>query len=226
MGYFTPELFQFLRQLKRNNDRAWFAKNKNRYIDDVQEPVLQFVADVGAGLRKLSPHLLADPRPSGGSMTRIYRDTRFSKDKSPYKTMVGIRFPHKSAGEVHAPGLYLRLEPGDVFIGAGIWRPDTKTTTRIREAIVEGSAVWKKAVHATPFTAGFQLSGDSLTRAPRGFDPEHPLIEDLKRKDFIGIRVLDEKTAMSDRFLHSFLAMCRDGVPLVRFLCNALGLPF
>jgi uncharacterized protein (TIGR02453 family) len=92
MGYFTPELFQFLRQLKRNNDRAWFAKNKNRYIDDVQEPVLQFVADVGAGLRKLSPHLLADPRPSGGSMTRIYRDTRFSKDKAPYKTMVGIRF--------------------------------------------------------------------------------------------------------------------------------------
>ena len=59
MGYFTPELFQFLRQLKRNNDRAWFAKNKNRYIDDVQEPVLQFVVDVGAGLRKLSPHLLA-----------------------------------------------------------------------------------------------------------------------------------------------------------------------
>ena len=226
MGHFSPELFQFLRQLKRNNDRAWFGKNKERYIEDVQEPVLQFVADAGAGLRKISPHLVADPRPSGGSMFRIYRDTRFSKDKSPYKTAVGIRFPHRSSRDVHAPGLYLHLEPGEVFIGAGIWHPDAKTTTKIREAIVERPAAWKKAVRTAPFSTAFELSGDALTRAPRGFDPEHPLVDDLKRKDFIGIRVLDENTASSERFLHSFLSMCRDGVPLVRFLCDALGLPF
>ena len=226
MGHITPELFQFLRQLKRNNDREWFAKNKQRYIEDVQEPVLQFVSDAGVGLRKISTNLVADPRPSGGSMFRIYRDTRFSKDKSPYKTAVGIRFPHRSSRDVHAPGLYLHLEPGEVFIGAGIWHPDAKTTTKIREAIVERPAAWKKAVYSAPFSANFELSGDSLSRPPRGFDPEHPLIDDLKRKDFIGIRVLDERTATSDRFLHSFVAMCRDGVPLVRFLCDALGLPF
>ncbi len=226
MGHITPELFQFLRQLKRNNDRAWFAKNKQRYVEDVQEPVLQFVADAGVGLRKISANLVADPRPSGGSMFRIYRDTRFSKDKSPFKTAVGVRFPHRSSRDVHAPGLYLHLEPGEVFIGAGIWHPDTKTTTKIREAIVEKPAAWKKAVRTAPFSTAFELSGDTLSRAPLGFDPEHPLVDDLKRKDFIGIRVLDEKTATSDRFLHSFLAMCRDGVPLLRFLCDALGLPF
>lgn len=226
MGHITPELFQFLRQLKRNNDRAWFAKNKQRYLEDVQEPVLQFVADVAVGLRKISPNLVADPRPSGGSMFRIYRDTRFAKDKSPYKTAVGIRFPHRSARDVHAPGLYLHLEPGEVFIGAGIWHPDSKTTQKIREAIVDRPVAWKKATRSAPFAGAFELSGDALTRAPRGFDPEHPLVEDLKRKDFIGIRVLDENTATSERFLHSFLAMCKDGVPLVRFLCDALGLPF
>jgi uncharacterized protein (TIGR02453 family) len=226
MGHFSPELFQFLRQLKRNNDRAWFAKNKERYIEDVQEPVLQFVADAGVGLRKISANLVADPRPSGGSMFRIYRDTRFAKDKSPYKTAVGIRFPHRSSRDVHAPGLYLHLEPGEVFIGAGIWHPDSKTTTKIREAIVERPAAWKKAVRSAPFATAFELSGDTLTRAPRGFDPEHPLVDDLRRKDFIGIRVLDENTATSERFLHSFLSMSRDGVPLLRFLCDALGLPF
>src|SRR5919197_1365911 len=111
MGHFTPELFQFLRQLKRNNDRDWFAKNKQRYIDDVQQPVLDFVSDVGAGLRKLSKNLVADPRPSGGSMFRIYRDTRFSKDKSPYKTAVGIHFRHERAQDAHAPGYYLHIGP-------------------------------------------------------------------------------------------------------------------
>jgi uncharacterized protein (TIGR02453 family) len=226
MGHFTPELFQFLRQLKRNNDRDWFAKNKQRYIDDVQQPVLDFVSDVGAGLRKISKNLVADPRPVGGSMFRIYRDTRFSKDKSPYKTAVGIRFPHRGARDVHAPGLYLHLEPGDVFIGAGIWHPDGKTTTMIRDAIVEKPAAWKKAVLGPPFTSAYELSGDVLTRPPRGYDPEHPFVEDLKRKDFIGIRVLDENTATSERFLDSFLSMSRDATPLLRFLCDALALPF
>ena len=226
MGHITPELFQFLTQLKRHNDRAWFARNKQRYLEDVQEPVFGFIADAGGGLRKISTNLVADPRRSGGSMFRIYRDTRFSKDKSPYKTAVGIRFPHRSARDKYAPGFYLHLEPGDVFILAGIAHADTKTTTKIREAIVDRPAVWRKAVRTAPFSTAFELSGDSLSRPPRGFDPQHPLVEDLKRKDFVGIRVLDERTATSDLFLSSFLSACRDGVPLLRFLCDALGLQF
>jgi uncharacterized protein (TIGR02453 family) len=226
MSHFTPELFQFLRQLKRNNNREWFAKNKERYLGEVQQPVLRFVADVGTGLRKISTNLVADPRPAGGSMFRIYRDTRFSTDKSPYKTAVGIRFPLRSARDVHAPGLYLHLEPGNVFVGAGIRQQDPKTTTTIREAIVERPAAWRKAVRTPPFSPVFELSGDSLARPPRGFDPEHPLIDDLRRKAFIGVRVLDESTATSEQFLQSFLSMSRDGVPLLCFLCDALGLAF
>jgi len=226
MGYFTPELFTFLRQLKRNNNREWFNKNKERYVEEVQQPALEFVSAVGPGLRKISQNFLADPRPVGGSMFRIYRDTRFSKDKTPYKTHVGISFGHRANKDVHSPGFYLHLEPGEVFVGAGIWHPDTKAATAIRESIVERPAAWKKAAHAAPFTKSFELSSDSLVRAPRGFDPEHPLVDDLRRKDFIGMRSFDEKTATSARFLETFLGACREASPLVRFLCESLGVAY
>ena len=226
MGYFTPELFTFLRQLKRNNNRDWFNKNKERYVEDVQQPALDFVASVAPGLRKISPNFVADPRPVGGSMFRIYRDTRFSKDKTPYKTHVGISFGHRTGKDVHSPGFYLHLEPGEVFLGAGIWHPDTKSATAIRQAIVDRPAAWKKAAHATAFTKAFRLSSESLVRAPRGFDPEHPLVDDLRRKDFIAIRQLDEKSATSARFGDTFLSACRDAGPLVRFLCEALGVGY
>ena len=223
MGYFSPELFTFLRQLKRNNNREWFTKNKERYVEDVQQPVLDFVESVAPGLRKISKNFVADPRPSGGSMFRIYRDVRFAKDKSPYKTAVGIRFPHRAAGDVHSPGFYLHLEPAEVFIGAGIWQPDTKTAITIRESIVERPGPWKKAAHNPPFSKSYSLMDDRLARAPRGFDPEHPLMDDLRLKNFIGIRPLDERTATSERFLDTFLSACRDASSFVRFLCDAVG---
>ena len=223
MGYFTPELFQFLRRLKRNNNREWFNKNKDRYIEDVQQPVLDFVAAVGPGLSKISKNFLADPRPSGGSMFRIPRDVRFSKDKSLYKTAVGVNFGHRARKDVHYPGFYLHLEPAEVFVGAGIWQPDTKTATMIRESIVERPAQWKKVAHGAPFSKGYQLMDDALVRAPRGFDPEHPLVDDLRLKSFIGIRTLDERTATSARFLDTFLSACRDAGPFVKFLCEAVG---
>ena len=177
-------------------------------------------------MRKISPSFRADARPVGGSLFRIYRDTRFSKDKTPYKTHVGISFGHRSGKDVHSPGFYLHLEPGEVFVGAGIWHPDTKAATAIRTAIVERPAVWKKAAHGAPFAKTFRLSSDSLVRAPRGFDPDHPLVDDLRRKDFIGIREFDEKTASSPRFLDTFLGACRDASPLVRFLCEAVGVGY
>jgi uncharacterized protein (TIGR02453 family) len=226
MGYFTDDFFTFLKQLKRNNNREWFNKNKQRYTENVQEPALDFIEAVGPGLRKISANVVADPRPVGGSMFRIYRDTRFSSDKTPYKTAVGIRFPHRAAREVHSPGFYLHLEPGETFIGAGIWHPETKTASMIRESIVERPQQWKKAVHAGPFKKTYSLSGDSLKRPPRGVDPQHSFIEDLKRKDFIGIKMLDERTTTSDRFLETFLSVCRDGVPLMKFLCDAVGVPW
>src|SRR5215471_15655464 len=149
---FGPELFSFLADLRANNNRDWFAANKQRYEEQLLEPALAFINAFGPRLEKISPHFRADARPSGGSLFRIYRDTRFSKDKSPYKTNVGIHFRHERAKDAHAPGYYLHIGPGEVFVGGGIWRPDTETATAIREAIVADPEHWKRATHNNTFT--------------------------------------------------------------------------
>src|SRR5918994_181068 len=174
---FGPGLFAFLAELREHNDRDWFAGNKDRYEAHVLEPALAFVEDFGYRLQEISPHFAADPRRSGGSLFRIYRDTRFSKDKSPYKTNTGMHFRHKRAKDVHAPGYYLHLAPGEVFAGGGIWHPDGPTLTAIRQAIVDDPDRWRAA------TEGLELGGEALKRVPNGFDKEHPYAEDLKRKD-------------------------------------------
>ncbi len=178
---FGPDLFPFLRELSKNNNRMWFEENRARYEDHVQAPALRFVAAVGPGLGKVSPYLVADPRPIGGSVMRIYRDIRFSKDKTPYKTAVGIRFMNGSAGmgEGHAPGFFLRLAPGDSWVYAGVWQMEGPPLDAVRKSIVDRSAQWKKVRAAVP-----EIEGEALKRPPAGYDPSHPFIEDIKRKGF------------------------------------------
>jgi uncharacterized protein (TIGR02453 family) len=223
---FDPELFDFLRDLREHNDRDWFAANKPRYEQFVLEPALAFVEDFAPRLEKISPHLRADPRPSGGSLFRIYRDTRFSKDKTPYKTNVGIHFRHELAKDAYAPGFYLHLSPGEVFAGGGIWHPDTPTVTKIREAIVSDPDGWRKATRTGAFAKTFRLGGDSLKRPPSGFDADHPLIDDLKRKDFFGWTELTERDVTSPSFLDVYARLCRTAAPLMRFLCEAVGVRY
>ncbi len=225
-AHFSPALFQFLRDLEANNQRDWFQANKSRYEDHAKEPALQFISDFGPQLETISRHFAADPRPVGGSLFRIYRDTRFARDKSPYKTHLGIQFRHRQARDAHAPGFYLHLEPGQVMAAAGIWHPDSAAQKRIREAMVEEPDRWRQSVGDPRFAARFELGGDSLKRPPRGYDPEHPLIEDLKRKDFYGFTRLTQAQATADDFLLRFADACRDAAPLVRFLCRALDVPF
>ena len=222
---FSPALFAFLKELRDNNTREWFADNKARYQHDVQEPALEFIAAFEAPLGKISPNFRADARPSGGSLFRIHRDVRFSKDKTPYKTQVGIHFRHRSAGDAHAPGFYLHLEPGGVFAAAGMWRPDTPSQRSIRNAIAGDARAWKRAI-GPPFSKTYGLIGDSLKRPPPGYPSDHPLIEDLKRKDFVGEAHLSERDVTSAGFLGRYARLCRDAVPLLRFLCKAVGVPF
>lgn len=219
-SYFSAEVFQFLRQLKKNNDREWFAANKERYHKVIVDPALAFIADFAAPLAGLAPHFVADPRPTRGSLFRIYRDTRFSGDKTPFKTHVGIHFRHESGKDVHAPLYYLHLEPGGCFLGAGIWHPDSRTLTKLRSAIVANPAQWKKA------TGKLELGGDSLSRPPKGFSAEHPLIEDLKRKDYIAAADLSEELICSAAFMKEFTAHCRKMTALVEFTTKAVGLKF
>jgi uncharacterized protein (TIGR02453 family) len=224
--YMTPELFQFFRELQANNNRDWFQANKPRYESQVREPLLRFITDFGVRLAEISPHYVADARKSGGSLFRINRDIRFSKDKSPYKTMAGIQFRHESGKDVHAPGFYLHLEPDSIFGGIGIWHPDTQTLNKIRDAIVENPDRWQQIVTAETFTARFKLSGDSLKRGPKGYDPDHPLIEDLKRKDFIAGAPFTEAEVCAPDFIDRFAETCRVGAPFVGFLTTAIGLPW
>lgn len=224
--YFTPASFAFLKELAAHNERSWFQENKERYERDVRGPALSFVADFAPRLKKISPHFRADPRPVGGSLFRIYRDTRFSKDKSPYKTHTGLQFRHDQGKDAHCPGFYLHVEPGNCFVGVGIWHPDGPTTRAIREAIVEDPTGWKRASRGRRFLDSFTLSGDRLKRPPRGFDPEHPLVDDLMWKDFIAVSRLTRKTVTGADFMDVFAELCRAGAPFVRYLCKAVGVPF
>ena len=223
---FDNELFEFLRQLRENNTREWFQDNKDRYEEHVKHPALQFISDFGPRLRKISPNFDADPRPVGGALFRIYRDVRFSKDKSPYKTSVGIQFRHKQAKDVHCPGFYLHLEPGECFVGLGIWHPDGPTLKSIRSHLDADPTRWKRTLGAKGFARNFKLAGESLKRAPKGYDPDHPLIEDLKRKDFIAFTKLTQKAITSPGFLDEYGRLCEAGAPFVRYLCDATGVPF
>ena len=225
-SYITPELFSFFTELKTNNNQAWFQANKQRYESQVREPLLRFITDFGLRLAEISPHYLADPRKSGGSLFRINRDVRFSKDKSPYKTTAGIQFRHESGKDVHAPGFYLHLEPGGVFMGAGIWQPDNKALGKIRDAIVDNPDLWQQVKSDDAFAKIFTLGGDSLKRAPKGYDPEHPLIDDLKRKDFIASTSLTEVEACEADFIDRFADMCRTTSPFMAFLTTVIGLPW
>jgi uncharacterized protein (TIGR02453 family) len=221
---FSPALFDFLRELKRNNNRDWFQANKSRYEKDVKDPLLVFIADFADRVPEISPHIAAIPRATGGSMFRIYRDMRFSKDKTPYKTAAALHFRHERGKDVHAPGYYLHLEPGSVFMGAGIWKPDGETVTRIRSRIDAKPAEWQEIIGNITFTSTFSLEGDSLKRPPRGYDPDHPLILDLKRKDFIGSTELSEEIVLRDDFLDFYVDLCLKSAPLMRFICLSTGL--
>lgn len=221
--FFTPELFRFLRALKSHNDRDWFLKNKERYENEVKQPMLRFIADFAPRLRGISRNFVADPKPVGGSMFRIYRDVRFSEDKSPYKTHVAAHFPHRRAwdsGEsVHAPGFYIHLEPGECFVGGGLWRPDSVATARVRNTILDHPDKWKKIRRS-----GLEIEGESLKRPPHGFDSEHPFIEDLKRKDYVTSITFTERQACAPDFLDRITKGCTKTGVLVEFLCDALGM--
>ena len=225
--YFTPALFAFLRDLAENNDRDWFKARQDEYERHVREPALDFVTDFAPSLGRLSPYFVADSRKVGGSVFRIQRDTRFSKDKTPYKTHVGIQFRHhRSTDDVHAPGYYLHLEPGGCYAGLGMWHPATEDAGRIRSAIVDRPQQWRRATHGPRFRDVFTLDGDTLKRPPQGFDPEHPLVEDLKRKDFVAGARLTQRSVTSSTFLDDYAAMLANASPFMRFLCDAVGVEF
>lgn len=227
--YFTPALFKFLRELEQNNEKRWWEENKDRYIDTIREPALDFIEDFGKKLETISPHFVADTRTNGGSLMRPYRDVRFSKDKTPYKTNVGIQFRHEQGKDVHAPGFYVHLAPGENFIGIGLWNPETAVARAIRQKINDDPLQWKKAAHSKRFTGTWSLTtneSDRLKRVPKELDANHPYPDDLRLKSFTAGSKMTQKLVTSDSFSDELMRMFKAGAPYTRFLCEAIGVPF
>jgi uncharacterized protein (TIGR02453 family) len=219
-AYFTADLFRFLTRLKRNNNRDWFLAHQQEFETSVRQPALRFITDFGAPLHEIAPHLVADPRPSRGSMFRIYRDVRFSADKRPYKTHIAMRFSHRGK-DVHSPGFYLHLEADGCFAACGLWHPDPPTLLKVRTAIVSRPEDWR----AVRKLLNWEDAG-KLRRPPRGFAANHEFVEDLKLCD-LGTSVdFTDKQVCSSRFMSIFVNACRKMAPLAAFLSRAVGLKF
>jgi uncharacterized protein (TIGR02453 family) len=223
-SYFTDELFRFLEELRHHNNREWFQQNKERYESAIRGPFISFIGDLGAPLKKINPYMIADPRPVGGSMFRIYRDIRFSRDKSPYKSSVAAHFWDSRGKEGATPAYYLHLEPGSSMIGAGIWRPQSEALKKIRDAIVADGKRWKRVTSSANFRSSCGMAGESLKRPPAGYDPHHPLIEDIKRKDFATSSALDDREVCGPDFMKAVLGAFRTSALFVEFLSDAIGL--
>ena len=217
----SPELFGFLRELAKNNNREWFAKNKAATRRSCRIRACGSSPTSARGSGASARTSWRSRSPLGGSLSRIYRDTRFSKDKSPYKTTVVIHFPHRGApgAEHHVPGLYLHLAPGESFAASGVWQPDPPTLKKIRDRIVRRPESWEDVLRSKP-----HLEGETLKRPPPGYDADHQFIEDVKRKDFVATVAFGDKEVTSERFLERFVDACQAMDPLNRFLAEAVGL--
>ena len=221
-----PGLFKFLRELRRNNNREWFTDNKPRYESDVKQPCVDLISQLVKPLSRAAPMLEAIPKGHGGSLMRIYRDTRFAKDKTPYKTNVGISIRHQAARDIHAPGVYLHLDPKECFIGAGCWRPESSVLSAIRAAVDEDPKQWVKSRDNKRFRDKFDLVGESLKTAPRDYPKDHPMIVDLRRIDFIAVAPLTEKEITGDQLVPMLVDHIKRAKPLMQFLCDEIDVPY
>ena len=223
---FGADTVRFLEDLEDNNNRAWFQENKHRYDSDVLDPALAFIGAMGPLLARVSECFTAIPKRMGGSLMRVYRDTRFSRDKTPYKTNIGIQFRHEQGKDVHAPGYYLHIETTGCFLGAGMWHPEPAALKAIRERIAEHPDAWRKVLRSRRFKSEFTFAGNTLKRPPRGFAPDLPHLEDIKRKDFIGVSDFSIERAAGAGFPEEVAERFARATPLMAFRCTAVGVEF
>lgn len=228
---FRPAALTFLRSLARNNRREWFEENKHRYENEVKRPLQLLVEEIDARLGEFAPEMIGHPR---RSVFRIYRDVRFSKDKSPYKTNAAAWFFHRDAGHavgtqaVHGgAGFYFQIAPGACMIAGGIWMPPNEALKTLRESIAEDPDGLRAILKQPAFKRAFGALDEEavLKRPPRGFDPDHPAIDLLKYKSFTVTRPLSESDMTSAKLPDIVSKQFATMLPFVRWLNRVLGLP-
>ena len=217
---FSPKALTFLRALKRNNDREWFKARKDEYERVVRAPMIEMIERLAVDFRAFAPDLLASPK---ASLYRIYRDTRFSDDKTPLKTHISAIFPHRGLPKHQGAGLYVEVTPKWVWVGGGMYAPDTSQLHAEREHIAANFRRLRAIVESPSFrrTAG-RLEGEKLQRVPRGFDASHEAVEYLKFRQFLAGREFPASFATRPRFYAGMLTVFRAIAPLIKFLNEPL----
>jgi len=214
--HFPTEGLQFLRSLKRNNRREWFNERKQTYEECVREPMHAIVEAIAPELDRFAPDIIASPKVS---LFRIYRDTRFSKDKSPYKTHVAASFPPKGMAKHQGAGLYFHIAPTEFLIGGGLYSPDPKDVPVVRGHIAEHFRQFQSIISAPRFRKMFgEISGAQLMRVPQGYAKDHPAAHYLRFKQFLATRTLPVTAATTGSFGTTVLETFRTLYPLIRFL--------
>ena len=216
---FPAEGLRFLRQLKRNNNRDWFAANKPVYEEFVRTPMAELVIAIGEELRRFAPEIVADPK---RSVYRIYRDTRFSKDKTPYKTHIAAIFPVRGLPKNSGPGLYFHISPEEVLIAGGLYMPEPEVLRAVRERIAAKRKQFTAIVESRNFRKAFgELEGEQLKTMPKGFSADHPAAQYLRFKQFLFGEQYPASLASSSRLLPTIISCYEQGMPLIRFLADS-----
>ncbi len=217
---FTPKALSFLRSLKRNNDREWFRERKDQYEEHLKVPMTALIEQLAIDFGDFAPELVASPK----CIYRIYRDTRFSDDKTPLKTNIAASFPWRGLPRHQGAGLYIEVAPGWVWVGGGMYAPETSQLAAVREHIAANHKRLRAIVESPGFrkTVG-ALAGEKLQRVPRGFDREHPAAEYLRHRQFLAAKEFPPEFACDPKFYAGVLGVFRQVAPLVRFLNEPLA---
>jgi uncharacterized protein (TIGR02453 family) len=227
---FSPATFRFLRGLKRHNARPWFEAHRADYEAQVRTPMHTLIEEMDVRLARFAPEIIGHPK---RSMFRIYRDIRFSSDKSPYKTHAACWFYHRDAdrrvgseAEGGGAGFYFHVEPGGCYVGGGIWMPARGVLNRLRECLADDHRTFDRIVSAKAFLRRFRGLDDeaALKRMPRGFPDDHPAARWLKYRSFVTGRELPQRQVTSSGLAAALEQDFRGLLPLVRWLNGALGL--
>jgi uncharacterized protein (TIGR02453 family) len=217
---FTPKTLAFLRALKRNNDREWFRARKDDYERHVRGPLIELISRLAVDMKAFAPELVADPKTS---LYRIYRDTRFSEDKTPLKTNAAAVFPPRGFPKHEGAGLYFEIAPGWSWIGGGLYMPPSQALYAIREHVATTHPKLHRIVTAPAFeNVVGELQGTRLTRVPRGYLKDHKAAHYLQFKQFLGFREFTPEFATSAAFYPELLKTFRAMTPLIRFLNAAI----